>query len=234
MPEPASDPAAGGPVLDGRRRRWAEHRVTRRAEFVAAGAEAVDRFGPEASAEQIAAVAGVSRTVLYRYFRDREDLRRAVADHVVNAVVGSVAPHLVLSADATPRQIIAPAVAVIFAWLDEHPNLYYFLRSRRSGPGLDAVENTLAARVSELLKLVLVLFGLDGAQAEPSAFGIVGMVESVGSWWLARRSLPREEIVDIVCVGVWNLLSGPARANGLAIGYDEPLPWHQLSAGARP
>jgi AcrR family transcriptional regulator len=228
------DAADGSPdvVADGRRLRWAEHRVTRRAAFVAAGAAAIDEYGPEASAEQIAAAAGVSRTVLYRYFRDREDLRQAIADHVVNAVIASVTPHIALTPTATPRAIISSAVGVIFGWFDEHPNLYFFLRSRRNGPGLDAVENTLADRVSELLKLVLVLFGLDGEQAEPGAFGIVGLVESVGSWWLARRTLSRERVTAVVCDAIWHLLEGTARANGLAIDYDEPLPWHRLATGA--
>jgi len=59
---------------DGRRLRWTEHRAQRRQAFVIAGVAAVDEHGPSASAEQIAESAGVSRTVLYRYFRDRDDL----------------------------------------------------------------------------------------------------------------------------------------------------------------
>ncbi|WAX58908.1 TetR/AcrR family transcriptional regulator [Jatrophihabitans cynanchi] len=216
---------------DGRRLRWAEHRVQRRAAFVAAGAVAVDEHGPDASAEQIAAAAGVSRTVLYRYFRDREDLRQAIADHVVNAIVDSVVPHLALGRDSTPRQIIGSAVGVIVGWFDEHPNLYFFLRARRTG--LDAVENTLADRVSDLLRVVLLLLGLDEARAEPNAFAIVGMVESIGAWWLARRTLSREQVTEVVCDGIWHLLDGTARASGVALRYDEPLPWNQLeSSGA--
>src|SRR5919107_5193894 len=92
-----------GTAPDGRRLRWTEHRAQRRDAFVAAGAEAVDRYGPAASAEQIAEVAGVSRTVLYRYFRDREDLRTAIADNIVRAVVDSVLPKLAIRPDATPR-----------------------------------------------------------------------------------------------------------------------------------
>lgn len=217
---------------DGRRLRWAQHRAERRSAFVDAGVRAVDEYGPEASAEQVAAAAGVSRTVLYRYFRDREDLRSAIAEQVVTAVVDSVIPHIALTPDTTPRQIIRSAVEVIFGWLDEHPNLYYFLRSRSSGPGLDSVENTLADRISELLKAILVMFGADAERAEPGAFGIVGMVESVGSWWLARRTLSREKVTDVVCEAIWNLLSGTASANELAIGYDDPLPWHRLTEGA--
>ena len=118
--------------------------------------------------------------MLYRYFRDRDDLRDAIADKTINSVVESVLPHLMISPDATPRQIITMTVTEIVGWFDEHPNLYSFLRSRRGGPGLDAVENTLADRVATLLKVFLVLFGLDTEQAEPGAYGIVGLVESSG------------------------------------------------------
>ena len=215
---------------DGRRLRWTEHRALRRAAFVTAGAAAIDEHGPDANAEQIAAAAGVSRTVLYRYFRDRDDLRDAIADHVVTTVIGSVVPLLALTPSSTPRQIITSAVDNIVGWLDEHPNLYFFLRSRRNGPGLEAIENTLANRVAELLQVVLVLFGLDSEQAEPGAYGIVGMVESIGAWWLAKRSMSRERITAAICEAVWHLLEGTARSNDVEVGYDDPLPWQRMTA----
>lgn len=215
---------------DGRRARWDKHRAERRAAFVAAGVAAIDRFGPDASAEQIADVAEVSRTVLYRYFRDRDDLRDALADHIVSAVVASVLPHITLTESSTPRQVITSAVDVIVGWFDEHPNLYFFLRARRNGPGIESIENTLAARVSELLQLLLVVFGLDAEQAEPAGYGIVGLVESIGSWWLAKRTMSRERITEIICGGIWNLLEGTARAHGIDVGYDRPLPWDRIGA----
>lgn len=212
------------PVPDGRRLRWTEHRTQRRAAFVAAGAAAIDRYGPGASAEQIADAAKVSRTVLYRYFRDREDLRQAIADFVVRAVVDSVLPKLQLTPDATPHQIIAAALDVIVGWLDEHPNLYHFLRSRRTGASLDSVEGTLADNVAGLLKTMMVIFGVDSEQAEPGAYGIVGFVESAGSWWLEQRSMSRERFTDLLTRGVWHLIDGTARDFGVELGFDDPLP----------
>ena len=222
-----------GDVPDGRRLRWTEHREQRRAAFVAAGARAIDQYGPAASAEQIAEVAGVSRTVLYRYFRDREDLRQAIADHVVRAVIDSVLPKLAVSPEATPRQIIRSAVAVIVGWLDEHPNLYHFLRSRRTGASLDSVEGTLADNVAALLKTMMVLFGIDSEQAEPGAYGIVGFVESIGSWWLEHRSMGRERLTDLITIGVWHLLDGTARDFGIVLELDAPLPLGALQEVTR-
>ncbi len=219
MTIPPDDAAA----TDGRRLRWTQHRADRRAAFVEAGVRAVDRHGPEASAEQIAEAAGVSRTVLYRYFRDREDLRAAIADQVARAVIETVLPQLQLTPESTPRQIIVAAVATIIGWLDEHPNLYHFLRGRRSGASLDSVETTLADQVAALLKMMLMIFGLDAAQAEPGAYGIVGFVESSGGWWLQHRAMPRDAFVQLVCSGVWHLLEGTARDHGVLVGYDDPL-----------
>jgi AcrR family transcriptional regulator len=234
-----SGPAGPNPdrpdaTADGRRSRWTEHRAQRRIAFVAAGAAAVDQFGPAASAEQIAEVAGVSRTVLYRYFRDREDLRQAIADHVVRAVVDSVLPKLQLTPESTPREIISAAIGVIVGWLDEHPNLYHFLRTRRTGASLDSVEGTLADNVAALLKTVMMFFGIDSAQAEPGAYGIVGFVESIGSWWLEHRAMSRDRLTQLITTGVWHLLAGTASDFGIELNFDEPLPVGALTAQETP
>src|SRR5579875_1229238 len=207
---------------DGRRLRWTQHRTERRAGFVAAGAVAIDRHGPGASAEQIADVAGVSRTVLYRYFRDREDLRQAIADHVVHEIVASVVPKLQLGPTSTPREVIAAAVGTIVGWLDVHPNLYRFLRGRASS--LDSVETTLADHVAAVLKLLMMFFGMRGEAAEPGAYGIVGFVEASGAWWLANRTMTRDKFAELICTGVWHLLDGFARDSGVVVEYDQPLP----------
>ncbi len=209
--------------VDGRRLRWTAHRQQRRAAFVAAGAEAIDRHGPGASAEQIAEAAGISRTVLYRYFRDRDDLRQAIAQHVANQVLGSVMPKLQLTAESTPRQIIGAAIGTVVGWLDEHPNLYLFLRSGQEG-GLETVATTLADAVAALLKLLLGAFGVEAEEAEPGAYGVVGFVESAGGWWLRHRSMTREVFTEHVCTGVWHILEGSARDHGLTVEYDGPLP----------
>jgi AcrR family transcriptional regulator len=220
-------------TTDGRRLRWAEHRAQRRAAFVDAGVSAVDEHGPAASAEQIAGAARVSRTVLYRYFKDKDDLRQAIADQIVGRVIASVMPHLALDAESTPRDVITSTTSTIIGWFDEHPNFYAFLREQQASLG--AVETTLADRVAYLLRGLMMFFGLPFDQAEPGAYGLVGFVESSCAWWLGRRDLPttmsRERFADSVCQGIWYMLEGFARASGITVGYDDPLPFAATSGG---
>ena len=121
---------------------------------------------------------------------------------------------------------------MIVGWLDEHPNLYYFLRSRTDASSLDSVEKTLADTIASLLKLLMMFFGMQGDVAEPGAYGIVGFVEASGGWWLQHRTMSREKFTDAVAGGVWHLLSGVAADAGIRIGYDEPLPIGVLTADA--
>src|SRR3712207_9553294 len=86
--DPPAPPRAGEPVeaplpaLDGRRARWTEHRRARREDLVAAAVEAVRQAGPEFSVDDVARSAGGSKTVIYRYFSDKEELIDAVLHRI--------------------------------------------------------------------------------------------------------------------------------------------------------
>ncbi|WP_459976327.1 TetR/AcrR family transcriptional regulator, partial [Mycobacterium avium] len=64
--------------MDGRKRRWHQHKVDRRNELVDGTIDAIRRLGGALSMDEIAAEIGVSKTVLYRYFVDKNDLTTAV------------------------------------------------------------------------------------------------------------------------------------------------------------
>src|SRR6201986_3817254 len=64
--------------MDGRKRRWHQHKVERRNELVDGTIVAIRRHGRFLRMDEIAAAIGVSKTVLYRYFVDKNDLTTAV------------------------------------------------------------------------------------------------------------------------------------------------------------
>ncbi len=207
---------------DGRRRRWSEHRAQRRDALVAAGIAAIDEYGPDASADQIAAKAGVSRTVLYRYFRDKEDLQSAISRQMVDVVVASLIKPL--HSGGTANEIIRGTVTVVVDWLDQHPNLYEFLRSRGRLGGLETVEVTMADQVAGVLQRFMIAFGVEIDLAEPGAHGIVGMVEATSAWWLHHRPTPRADFIDYLSATVWYVIEGSLRSRGFVLDPDVALP----------
>ncbi len=196
----------------------------RRQAFVAAGAAAIDKFGPDTSAEQIAATAGVSRTVLYRYFRDREDLRQAIAAQITEELVARVVSGLQIGPSTTPRQIIDGTLGKLVGWLEGHPHQYQFLRARRSGQALEHIESSIADQLAGLLKAFIMYFGVPTEQAEPAAYAMVGMVESASLWWASNPGVPRERFLKIMGENLWYVIDGGVRARGGTIDRDAPLP----------
>src|SRR3954470_2141722 len=79
-----SEPA---PVQDGRRSRWTEHRRARREDLVVAAVEAVRAAGPDFAVDDVARSAGVSKTVIYRYFTDKDELVDAVLERISTVIL---------------------------------------------------------------------------------------------------------------------------------------------------
>ena len=79
---------------DGRTTRWDAHRDQRRAELVQAAVRAIDQHGPDVTIADIAAEAGVSKPVLYRYFTDKDQLHAAVGQWGADEVLARMLPPL--------------------------------------------------------------------------------------------------------------------------------------------
>src|SRR5215472_3590324 len=119
-------PAAG----DARKRRWTDHRDQRRREFVDAALRVLDAEGPELLMEAVAAEAGVSKPVLYRYFSDKSALVDALSERGSELLLARLLP--AIKDDGPVLDRISGAVGAYFAVIDEHPNLYWLV-ARRDG-----------------------------------------------------------------------------------------------------
>ena len=228
--------AAGdqGAAVDGRRERWVQHRANRRAALVDAAIEAIDGTASGSPTfDDVAAAAGVSRTVLYRYFTDLEDLQQAAAAQLADDLIARVLDPL--GEGRTARDIIESVLDGIAGWVEQHPRRYGFLRQFAAGAEaaagvsgqLERVEETVAARLAGLLTLFMTSFGMPAHTAELGARALIGLVESSMVWWgrqPVETRLPRAELVASVRLYVWAAIDAELRANGVVLGLDDPLP----------
>ncbi|UZN02631.1 TetR/AcrR family transcriptional regulator [Cellulomonas sp. S1-8] len=211
----APDDAADEAPADGRSTRWADHREARRAELVRIARRTVHHRGPDVSMEEIAAAAGTSKSIVYRYFSDKTGLQIAVAEMVVGQMQGALEG--VLRVAPTPRDGLRAMVAVYLEMIESSPHVYAFVTRDGSvesggplGHFLDSVTALVAAPFARGLtedrdgRSVARRPGTDDtdptpdptpdpatrALAETWAAGAVGFVRGAGERWLADRAEP--------------------------------------------
>lgn len=204
---------------DGRSTRWDEHREVRRAELVAAAVAAIDEHGSGASIAQVAASAGVSKPVLYRYFADKDDLYRAVGQWGAEQVIERLVP--VLTDDGSLRDSLRDRVyagcEAYLEFLAEHPQVFLLLVEHRSADdpladGKDQIATTFAKLMGDTLRRL----GVDAAGAEPWAHGLIGMGLSVGEWWLRRDIMTQQATASYLASFIWHAFSGFAADHGVS------------------
>jgi AcrR family transcriptional regulator len=207
---------------DGRRSRWSGHRQQRREEFIQAALRVLARCGPDLPIDAVAAEAGVSKPVLYRYFNDKAALVEALGEAGSAALLDRMLP--AMQSDRPPLERVRDAVSAYFALIDEQPNLYWLLAR---WPGTESVQrdkDLIATALTAILGDYLREFGLDSGGAEPWAYGLTGLVQSTGEWWLNRRNMSRVHVVGYVTELIWAALSGVLREAGVVIDPARPLP----------
>ena len=199
-PPAETTPAAEAPPEDGRRSRWTEHRRARREDLVGAAVEAVRRAGPDFAVDDVARSAQVSKTVIYRYFSDKDELVDAVLDRISRTVL---LPRLLgeIAVDhADDRADLRAVIAAFVSLIEDEPELYRFVYAQtgRSGRSdlVAATEHQIAAALAALMTERLVAAGRPAEAATTWAYGVVGMVQLSAHWWSTARTVPAAELVE--------------------------------------
>jgi AcrR family transcriptional regulator len=211
---------------DARRDRWRKHRIARRKEFVEAALRALDTHGPDLGMEDVAAEAGVTKPVLYRHFDDKADLYVALGQRGTEILFERLIP--AINAELAPVPRIRMALDAFFTVIEEHPNLYRLLAHGRpekpvSSDVVAEDKELIASALTALLGDYMRMFTMDSGAAEPWAHGIVGMVQNTGEWWLDRRSMSRDAVVEYLTQIIWAAIDGLTRQNGVVIDPNQPL-----------
>ena len=190
---------ASSEVQDRRRSRWDAHRRARRAELVDAAIAAIHGHGPTIGMEHVAAAAGTSKTVVYRYFGDKTGLYEAVCARVADSLISQLR-RAVKDTD-TPRAMVSAAIEAYLRVIESDPQVFRFVvhpppldRPVDADPvaGLSAV---IGDHVASLIAARLRMVGADPSPAGPWRHGLVGLVRDAGQRWVDAGFTPERAVL---------------------------------------
>jgi len=153
-----------------------------------------ERSWEEVSIEEIASAGGVSRGLLYHYFAGKREYYVACIEHVVERLL-ALGP----DAELQPWEQLQVGLQRFFESIEEHPEMHRALR--RVAPA-DVEVAAIVERDREAFT-ALVLAGMPGGGsgsplARATARLWLGSVEAAGLDWLERRSVPSEQLIEVL------------------------------------
>lgn len=201
---------------DGRKRRWHQHKVERRTDLVDGALDAIRRRGRDVSMDEIAAEIGVSKTVLYRYFVDKNDLTTAV---MMRFTQTTLIPNMAaaLSSDLDGFELTREVIRVYVETVAAEPEPYRFVMAN-SSVGKNKViadsERIIARMLAVILRRRMRAAGMDTGGVEPWAFLIVGGVQLATHSWMSQPRMTSGELIDYLTMLCWSALCGIVEVGG--------------------
>ncbi|MFG1790079.1 TetR/AcrR family transcriptional regulator [Nocardia altamirensis] len=200
---------------DGRKRRWRQHKIDRREELVDGTLAAVRARGSNAGMDEIAAEIGVSKTVLYRYFSDKNDLVHATMQRFIET---TLMPRVygAISLDADEYQLVRTALGEYVGTVDEDPEVYRFIM------GNGSADQSSLAEFEKLFAEVVAAVIIDRATAKGiltdgvalCSYVLVGGIQLATHWWTTNKTMTRDEVIDYLTMMTWSAIEGMAGAGG--------------------
>jgi len=194
----------------------------RRDELLDAAVRTIRHYGPNASMDEIAAEAGLTKPILYATFGDKAGLAGALAQRYLGDMLPRVLAAFVGppgAAQAEPREMVRSAIDVFIGFVDDDPKVYRFLVRGVSTDERSFIEQHLITefglRLAQVLRTALRSAGVDSGPAELWSFSILGTVLAGAEWWQARPSMSRADVVDYLTAFVWGGLTA-----GGVVGLD--------------
>jgi len=203
-----------GPALDGRpgaevtRARMSGRE--RREQLLLVGRSVFAEKGYEAaSIEEIAERAKVSKPIVYEHFGGKQGLYAVVVDREVQRLLSGIMGAL---RDDHPRVLLEQAASAFLTYIETEPDGFRILV--RDTPPMLTTSGTLASvlgdiaeRVEQILNAEFKKRGYKTKTAGLYSRALVGMVATVGEWWLYTGKPKKADVAAHLVNLAWNGLS---------------------------
>jgi AcrR family transcriptional regulator len=212
---------------DGRKRRWHQHKVERRNELVDGTIVAIRRHGRYLSMDEIATEIGVSKTVLYRYFVDKNDLTTAV---MMRFAQTTLIPNMAaaLSSNLDGIDLTREIIRVYVETVASEPEPYRFVMANSSASKSKVIadsERIIARMLAVVLRRRMQQAGMDTGGVDPWAYSMVGGVQLATHSWMSDPRMSSDELIDYLAMLVWSALCGIVEVAGSLQKFrEEPHP----------
>lgn len=165
----------------------------------------------DASMNDIAEAAGVTKPVLYQHFGSKRDLFLEVLSQLSSDLRGGVRDAAERAAAIGPRAQVEAGFAAWFGWVDRNRDGFAVLFDGEVRRDAEFAEFT--ARVSRMMADTvaeyIVADGLDADRRRLLAYGIVGMAESTCRRWVEKEiDLDADDLARSVASLAWSGLRG--------------------------
>jgi AcrR family transcriptional regulator len=218
IPEAGIAKPPSAPASDGRSSRWQSHREERRRQLIKQARRAVHSLGSDASMEEIAAAAGTSKSVFYRYFGDKAGLQQAVGEVVLDQMQRRI--HEAAQSADTPREGLLAMVSAYLQMAATSPNVYTFVTRHASAepaeaPGSSAVSGALGHFFDAVAGMIASPMRSHLGEGRENVIGYwpkaaIGLVRNAGEQWLSTpdtagkpgQDAMARQITDWLCVGI--------------------------------
>lgn len=215
---PLDDPQRG--------RRKVPRAVRERQMLDVAGRVFATRGFYEASMDEIAQGAGISKPMIYSYFGSKEGLYFAYIELAGQRLLNRMGEAAAGVGDAPgidPEARLLASALALFAHIDENRDEWAVLFGELASRGAPfsreavAVRRRITDRTAALFDIVLQSAAIRPEQVggtEALAHAFVGAGESLANWWLDHPEESREamanRLLDVAWVGLRGLLNGDA------------------------
>ncbi|MGW4697369.1 TetR family transcriptional regulator [Kitasatospora cineracea] len=186
----------------------------RREQLLNAADRVIQREGPSASMNAIAAEAGITKPILYRHFGDRNGLIGALTQRHTAGLLAAV--RSALNEPLERRDRVEHVLDVYLAAIESRPQVYRLLTHPEPGDPTGA-GNALAPALRQIAEEITrairqqIDLGQEGPLlSETWGRSITGMVLAAGDWWLETRPCPRARMVQALADLLWGRLSAAA------------------------